>query len=100
MATNKTARDWIAVVAVVVALGATVLANQLSERKFARWDLTSEKKFSLSDPFRRILDKLDDTATLTYYISGHVPSWFEVTKRDILDKLREIEQAGKGHVVL
>ena len=29
-----------------------------------------------------------------------MPSWFEVTKRDILDKLHEIETAAKGKIVL
>ena len=100
MATNKKTRDTIAIAAVLVALVVTVMANLLADRKFARLDLTSEKKYSLSPPFLRILDKLDDTATLTYYISGHVPSWFEVTKRDILDKLHEIEVAAKGNISL
>jgi ABC-type uncharacterized transport system involved in gliding motility auxiliary subunit len=39
-------------------------------------------------------------AKLTYYISRQVPSWFEVTKRDILDKLREIETCSDGLIKL
>jgi len=100
MATNKRARDTIALAAVAVALAVTVLANLLADRRFARLDLTSEKKYSLSEPFLRILGRLDDTATITYYISGHVPSWFETTKRDILDKLQEIKTAAKGKIEL
>lgn len=100
MATNKKARDTLAVAAVAVALVSVVMANLLADRKFARLDLTSEKKYSLSEPFRRILGSLDDTATITYYISGQVPSWFETTKRDILDKLREVETAAKGKIAL
>ncbi|MCY3022622.1 MAG: GldG family protein [Planctomycetota bacterium] len=63
-------------------------------------DVTSGKRYSLSAPFLRILSKLDDTATITYYASETVPSWFEARKRSILDKLREIEAAGKGHIAV
>jgi len=100
MATNKNARDTVVLVAVVIAFTVTVMANLLADRKFARMDLTSEEKYSLSEPFIKILNRLDDTATLTYYVSEHVPSWFTATKRDILDKLREIETASKTRIIL
>ncbi|HYG73546.1 MAG TPA: GldG family protein [Planctomycetota bacterium] len=100
MATNKSARDTIVLIAVVVAFMVTVMANLLADRKFARWDLTSETKYSLSPSFIKILGRLDDTTTLTYYVSASVPSWFNATKRDILDKLREIETAAKGKIIL
>ncbi|MCY3020059.1 MAG: GldG family protein [Planctomycetota bacterium] len=100
MATNKKTRDTVAVAAVIVACAAVIMANLLADRKFARLDLTGESKYSVSAPFGRIMDTLDDTATITYYISGTVPAWFESTKRDILDKLHEIETASKGKVVV
>lgn len=86
--------------AVVIAVVIVVMANLLADRKFARADMTAERKYSISEPFKNILGRLDDTLTLTYYISGQVPTWFEVPKRDMLDKLREIETASKGRIVL
>jgi ABC-2 type transport system permease protein len=100
MATNKGARDLMAVAAVVIVLVVTVAANLLADRKFARLDLTSEKKYSLTEPFKRIVEKLDDTATITYYTSSKAPAWFESPKRDILDKLQEIATASNGKIVL
>ncbi|HYF48462.1 MAG TPA: GldG family protein [Planctomycetota bacterium] len=87
-------------VAVVVAVLVTVLANLLADRKFVRVDLTKEGRYSLSEPFERILSRLEDPATITYYISTQVPGWFEQTKRDILDKLREVETAARGKIKL
>jgi len=86
--------------AVIIAVVIVVMINMLADRKFARADMTAEKKYSISEPFKNILGRLDDTMTMTYYISGQVPTWFEVPKRDMLDKLREIETASKGKIVL
>jgi ABC-type uncharacterized transport system involved in gliding motility auxiliary subunit len=100
MATNKSARDTMVVVAVVVAFAIVIMGNLLADRKFTRVDLTAEQKYSISEPFKNIMGRLDDTLTITYYVSGQVPTWFEITKRDMLDKLHEIESASKGKVQL
>lgn len=98
MATNKTERDMMVVIAVVVAFCVTILANLLADNKFARIDLTREGRYSLSKPFLNILSHLDDTCKLTYYVSDKPPAGFERYKRDMLDKLREIETASKGKI--
>jgi len=100
MAINKELRDTMSVVAVFVAAGAVIFANLLSDKRFVRWDLTAEQRFTISEPFMNILGKLKDPITVTYYVSDQVPLSFEQGKRDILDKLREIETAGKGRITL
>lgn len=98
MATNKNTRDVVVLASVVVAAVVMVLANVLADRKFKRLDLTSEKRYSVSDPFRNILNRLQDPATITYYTLKQVPTSFESRKRDILDKLNEIKTAANGKV--
>lgn len=88
------------VVAVVVAVIVTVMANMLSDRKFARADLTAEGRYSLSQPFRSILSRLDDNLKVTYYVSEKAPIGFERYRREMLDKLREIELAASGKITL
>jgi ABC-type uncharacterized transport system involved in gliding motility auxiliary subunit len=100
MATNKASRDSMVVVAVVVALVVTVMANLLADKKFARVDLTAEGRYSLSKSFLNILGRLEDTLKVTYYVSEKAPVGFEKYRRDMLDKLHEIELAGKGKIVL
>jgi ABC-type uncharacterized transport system involved in gliding motility auxiliary subunit len=100
MAINKSARDSMVVIAVIAAFAVTVMANLLADRKFVRLDLTKEKRYSLSEPFRNILGCLKDTTKVTYYVSADPPGWFAPHKRDILDKLKEIETASGGKLVL
>lgn len=98
MATNKSTRDVVVVASLVVAAIVMVLANVLADRKFSRLDLTSESRYSVSDPFRNILGRLKDPATITYYTLKQVPTSFESRKRDILDKLNEIKTVANGKV--
>ncbi|MFH0939932.1 MAG: Gldg family protein [Planctomycetota bacterium] len=99
MATNKSARDTLVLIAVVIAFAVTVMANLLADRKFARIDLTSEGKYSLSQPFRSILARLNDNDPLkiTYYVLKDCAP-FENYKRDMLDKLNEIKTAANGRI--
>src|SRR5438477_11798935 len=99
MAINKASRDTMVIVAVVVAVCVTIFANLLADKKFGRLDLTKEGRYSLSKPFRNILNQLEDTLEVTYYVSEKSPPpGFETYKRNMLDKLHEIEMASNGKV--
>ena len=104
MATNKTARDTMVIVAVVVAVCVTIFANLLADKKFGRIDLTKEGRYSLSQPFRNILGRLEPTdngapsCEITYYVSEKAVPEFAHYRRDMLDKLREIETFSNGKI--
>ncbi|MCW8132231.1 MAG: GldG family protein [Planctomycetota bacterium] len=100
MATDKQQRDILAGVSVVLVFAVVIVANLISDRVFKRWDLTAEGRYSLSEPFHRIVQGLDEPLKLTYYISDEVPAEFEVGKRDILDKLGEVKTASNGRILL
>ena len=88
------------IVAVIVAACVTIFANLLADKKFWRLDLTKEGRYSLSEPFRNILSRLEDKCQITYYVSDNGPPLFEHFKRDMLDKLHEIETASNGKIKL
>ncbi len=90
--------DRLIFASILVSSAVLILANVLADRRFSRLDLTSEKRYSVSDPFRNILSRLQDPATVTYYTLKQVPTSFEGRKRDILDKLNEIKTAANGKV--
>ena len=98
MATNKSTRDVMVIAAVTIAVVLTVMANLLADRKFVRIDLTNEGRYSLSPEFINIVGRLEDTLDITYYISQQVPPEFANGKRDIIDKLKEIELASRGKI--
>lgn len=100
MAVAKSTRNAYLALAVVLALGVVIFANLVADRGFARVDLTADRKYSLSEPFRNVLGRLQDQLKVTYCVSKNVPEWFEGTRRDILDRLREIEMASSGKITL
>jgi ABC-type uncharacterized transport system involved in gliding motility auxiliary subunit len=57
---RQTRLGAIAAGSVVLVLGILVALNYLSSRRNHRWDLTTNKAFSLSDQTRQILQKLDE----------------------------------------
>jgi len=98
MATDKKKRDVVALASVALALALLIVANLVADRVFKRWDLTQEKRYSLSDPFYNIIRGLEDPLKITYYVSENVPAEFEVYKRDLLDKLNEIQTGSEGRI--
>jgi ABC-2 type transport system permease protein len=98
MAIQRATRNAYTILAVVLALGVLVFANLLAEKAFRRLDLTAEKRYSLSEPFRKILSRLEDPLVLTYFVSTNVPGGFEPIKRDIIDRLEEIRMAAPERI--
>ena len=80
MAIHKGARDTTALVSLILALAVLIIANLVADRGFLRVDLTDGGRYSLSEPFRHIVGRLEAPAKLTYYVSGTVPIWFEQVK--------------------
>lgn len=76
-------------------LGITLLAvvalSLLAEIKFFRIDLTSEKKYTLSQPSRRLLRELDDVVYVKIYLDGELPAEFvnfRKSIRELMDEFR------------
>ena len=100
MAVNRSTRDVFTLVAAIMAALIVIIVNQLADRSFKRWDLTSEQKYSFSQGFLNIINKLEGPLKITYYISDKPPEQFAASKRGILDKLNDIKVAGNGRVML
>ena len=55
-----------------------ILLNLISRDNFHRFDLTDNKKFSLSPSSKTIVSKLDDRLTIKVYFSDDLPSELEI----------------------
>ncbi len=76
-----------------LALGLTiiVLINIIASFWFTRFDLTGEKRYTLSEPTRKILKDLDDVVFFEVYLEGDFPAGFKRLKketREMLDQFR------------
>ena len=76
-------------------LVALILLNLTSRDIFHRFDLTDNKKFSLSASSEAILDKLDDRLTIKVYFSDELPGDLGNTRRFLQDILEEYRAESK-----
>lgn len=68
-----------------------ILLNIIGNYIFTRFDLTSEKRYSLSQPTKQMLNKLDDIVYFQIYLEGEFPAGFKRLKREtreMLDQFR------------
>lgn len=75
----------IALIVVVVAI------NIISQFYFGRFDLTSEKRYSVSDATKEVVENINDIVYVKIYLEGDLPASFKKlsnSTRELLDDLR------------
>ncbi len=72
--------------------------NVLSENHHARWDLTEDRKYTLSPDTKRILKGIDDLITIKYFVSRDLPSGWAAIREATEDLLEEFRIAGGDHL--
>jgi len=79
------------IIELLVTLVIIILLNFIGSTYYYRFDLTSEKRYTLSPATKEILDSLDDIAYIKVYLNGELPSGFLRMKtaiRELLDEFR------------
>ncbi len=75
-----------------------IVLNFLASRFFLRFDLTSDKRYSLSKATITILKSLEEPVTVTAYFSKKLPPEYASVRRDFKDMLTEYKNISKGMV--
>lgn len=71
-------------------------ANLLAARFHYGFDLTEEKRFTLSPSTKRLLRKMDDVAVIDVYLKGQMPAGFQRLAASTKEKLQYFKEvAGK-----
>lgn len=76
-----------------------VLVNWLASQFHSRIDLTSEKRYSLSQPTQELLHRLDSTVTIDVYLKGEFPAVFKKLQHSTRDLLQEMKEYGGQHFI-
>jgi ABC-type uncharacterized transport system involved in gliding motility auxiliary subunit len=76
--------------------GALVLVNLIGMRVFGRLDLTEKHIYTLSQPSKDLVKKLDDPFIVKAYISKDLPPEIKRLSRDVRDKLDDFKTASGG----
>ena len=77
------------IVAFFVTVAIVILVNVIGSYVFTRFDLTSEKRYTLSPTTKEILNGLDDYVYFKVYLEGDFPAGFKKLRRETKEMLDE-----------
>ena len=86
-------RKWIT--AFVVTLVIIAAVNTIGSFVFTRFDLTAEKRYTLSDTTKQTLRELDDYVYFKVYLEGDFPAGFKKLRRETKEMLDEFRAYSK-----
>jgi gliding-associated putative ABC transporter substrate-binding component GldG len=87
--THRSNTGIIIILVLAIVIVANVLVTVVSH--YLRWDLTSDKRFTLSETTKKILRELPDRVTVNVYISEKFPAGLIPTKRRLEELLAEYQ---------
>ena len=83
------------IVAFLVTVAIVILVNIIGAYVFTRFDLTSEKRYTLSPTTKEILNDLDDYVYFKVYLEGDFPAGFKKLRRETKEMLDEFRAYSK-----
>lgn len=87
---------WKSKLWLLVTIVALVAVNWLASLYHGRIDFTNEKRFTLSSPTKKVLDKLDDVVKVEVFLKGDFPSGFKKLANSTGETLQQFKEiAGK-----
>lgn len=72
--------------------------NWLASLFFFRWDLTADKRYTISDATKQLLSNLDKNIIVNVYLSGEFPPGFERLESATRETLEEFKTYSNGHL--
>lgn len=79
-------------------IGIVIALNVLSSALFTRLDLTSDKRFTLTDSTRALLRKIDDVVFVKVYLHGDFPAGFKRLSKGTRELLDEFKVYGGDRI--
>lgn len=74
--------------------------NWLASSFFFRWDLTEDKRYSISDATKQLLGSLEKDVIVNVYLSGDFPAGFERLESATRETLDEFKTYANGHLIV
>lgn len=82
----------------IICVAILLLISVLSSYFFARFDLTADKRYSLSKPTRLMLANLDDEVYFKVYLDGELPAGFKRLQNSVREMLDEFRAYGGENI--
>jgi ABC-2 type transport system permease protein len=77
---------------------ALIIVNLLASQYYKRFDLTKEKRFTLSTSTEELVKNLNTNLTFNVYLDGELNPKFKQLKYSLRDLLQEISSISKGQI--
>ncbi|MBU3677609.1 MAG: gliding motility-associated ABC transporter substrate-binding protein GldG, partial [Chitinophagaceae bacterium] len=75
-----------------------LLINIIGSQFHQRFDLTAEKRFSISEPTKKLLQSLKDDITIEVYLTGKLPAGFQQLSEGTREVLNEFKEYGGSKI--
>ena len=95
-ATQARSRSLLQFVTLVVAV---IVVNVASDLFYQRFDLTKEKRYTLSEATHDLVDRLDETLYVEVFLEGEFPTEYRRLKNATRDMLNEYQHISRGNIV-
>ena len=82
----------------VVGLVIILLVNYIGSFSFERFDLTSEKRYSLSKTSKNLAQNLEDIVYVKVYLEGEFPAGFKRLRDETKEMLDEFRAYSNGNI--
>lgn len=93
---NKNKRKDI--IGLFIGIGILICINFIGSFLFHRFDLTSENRYSISDPTKELISNLEDQVYITVYLEGNFPASFKRLRNETKEMLDEFQAYSNGMV--
>lgn len=81
-----------------IGLSVIILINVIARFVFSRFDLTTEKRYTLSDVTKKMLRNLDDVVYFKVYLEGEFPAGFKRLHDETKEMLDEFRAYGGDNI--
>lgn len=85
-----------AAIRMVILVGILVMVNILASRFHVGWDLTKEKRFTLSQATKRLLKETQEPVVIDVYLNGELPAGFQKLREATREKLQSFKNIAGG----
>lgn len=86
------------IIGFIIIVGILICVNFIGQYVFKRLDLTSENRYSISEPTRKLLQSLEDVVYIKVYLEGDFPASFKRLRNETKEMLDEFQAYSNGNL--
>jgi len=83
---------------IIIVIVSFIVILTIASKVHYRFDLTSEKRYTLSETTKKVLKNLPDTIHFKIYLEGDLPISFYRLRNEIKDQLEEFTEIAGNHI--